>query len=60
MISQVKLEHMFVPFYLTVCLAGVVAAIVSTAPAAAFLEEGCLRRVRPVPQAEAHPHRTAC
>ncbi|MGL5586941.1 MAG: YjiH family protein, partial [Aeromonas veronii] len=27
-ISQVKLEHMFVPFYLTVCLAGVVAAIV--------------------------------
>jgi nucleoside recognition membrane protein YjiH len=27
-ISQVRLEHMFVPFYLTVCLAGVVAAIV--------------------------------
>ncbi|QYJ81466.1 YjiH family protein [Shewanella aegiceratis] len=27
-ISQVKLEHLFVPFYLTVCLAGVVAAIV--------------------------------
>ncbi|MCG9696043.1 YjiH family protein [Shewanella sp. Isolate11] len=27
-ISQVKLEHLFVPFYLTVCFAGVVAAIV--------------------------------
>jgi len=27
-ISQVKLEHMFAPFYLTVCLAGVIAAIV--------------------------------
>ncbi len=27
-ISQVKLEHLFVPFYLTVCLAGIVAAIV--------------------------------
>ena len=27
-ISQVKLEHLFVPFYLTVCLAGFVAAIV--------------------------------
>ncbi|MDX1281953.1 MAG: YjiH family protein [Shewanella colwelliana] len=27
-ISQVKLEHLFVPFYLTVCLAGIVAAII--------------------------------
>lgn len=27
-ISQVKLEHMFVPFYLTVCLAGIAAAII--------------------------------
>ncbi|KVX01050.1 hypothetical protein AWJ07_06235 [Shewanella frigidimarina] len=27
-ISQVKLEHLFVPFYLTVCLAGFVAAII--------------------------------
>ncbi|MGS0728748.1 YjiH family protein, partial [Shewanella sp. 0m-11] len=27
-ISQVQLEHLFVPFYLTVCLAGFVAAIV--------------------------------
>lgn len=27
-ISQVKLEHLFIPFYLTVCLAGVVAAII--------------------------------
>nr|WP_246028480.1 YjiH family protein [Shewanella atlantica] len=27
-ISQVKLEHMFVPFYLTVCLAGILAAII--------------------------------
>ncbi|KPZ72014.1 Nucleoside recognition [Shewanella sp. P1-14-1] len=27
-ISQVKLEHLFVPFYLTVCLAGFVAAVV--------------------------------
>jgi nucleoside recognition membrane protein YjiH len=27
-ISQVKLEYLFIPFYLTVCLAGVVAAIV--------------------------------
>ncbi|MGL5358285.1 MAG: YjiH family protein [Shewanella sp.] len=27
-ISQVKLEHMFVPFYLTVCLAGFAAAII--------------------------------
>ncbi len=27
-ISQVKLAHLFVPFYLTVCLAGVVAAII--------------------------------
>ncbi|WP_267962041.1 YjiH family protein [Shewanella sp. AS1] len=27
-ISQVKLEHLFVPFYLTVCLAGVAAAII--------------------------------
>ncbi|MGI9276372.1 MAG: YjiH family protein [Endozoicomonas sp.] len=27
-IAQVGLEHMFVPFYLTVCLAGVVAAII--------------------------------
>ncbi|GGI73014.1 membrane protein [Shewanella gelidii] len=27
-ISQVKLEHLFIPFYLTVCLAGIVAAIV--------------------------------
>ncbi|MBR9726493.1 YjiH family protein [Shewanella intestini] len=27
-ISQVKLEHLFVPFYLTVCLAGVIAAII--------------------------------
>nr|WP_275660387.1 YjiH family protein [Shewanella sp. Isolate13] len=27
-ISQVQLEHLFVPFYLTVCLAGLVAAIV--------------------------------
>ncbi|NFQ37029.1 YjiH family protein, partial [Clostridium sporogenes] len=26
-ISQVKLSHMFVPFYLTVCLSGIVAAI---------------------------------
>ncbi|EPS46905.1 hypothetical protein CFSAN002368_26532 [Clostridium botulinum A1 str. CFSAN002368] len=26
-ISQVKLAHMFVPFYLTVCLAGIIAAI---------------------------------
>jgi nucleoside recognition membrane protein YjiH len=27
-ISQVKLEHLFLPFYLAVCLAGVVAAVV--------------------------------
>ena len=27
-ISQVKLEHLFVPFYLTVCLAGFIAAII--------------------------------
>ena len=27
-ISQVRLEHMFVPFYLTVCFAGIVAAII--------------------------------
>jgi nucleoside recognition membrane protein YjiH len=27
-ISQVKLEYLFIPFYLTVCLAGVVAAII--------------------------------
>jgi nucleoside recognition membrane protein YjiH len=27
-ISQVRLEHLFVPFYLTVCLAGFVAAII--------------------------------
>ncbi|WP_041421772.1 YjiH family protein [Shewanella sediminis] len=27
-ISQVRLEHMFVPFYLTVCLAGIMAAII--------------------------------
>lgn len=27
-IAQVKLEHLFVPFYATVCLAGVVAAII--------------------------------
>ncbi|GGB55701.1 YjiH family protein [Shewanella inventionis] len=27
-ISQVKLEHLFVPFYLTVCLAGLVAAVI--------------------------------
>ncbi|NRD72878.1 YjiH family protein [Shewanella sp. VB17] len=27
-ISQVKLEHMFVPFYLTVCFAGIMAAII--------------------------------
>ena len=27
-ISQVKLEHLFVPFYLTVCLAGIVAAVI--------------------------------
>ena len=27
-ISQVKLEHMFVPFYLTVCLAGFAAAVI--------------------------------
>ena len=27
-LGQVKLEHMFVPFYLTICAAGVVAAIV--------------------------------
>ncbi|QLE87733.1 MULTISPECIES: YjiH family protein [Shewanella] len=27
-ISQVKLEHLFVPFYLTVCFAGIVAAII--------------------------------
>ena len=27
-IAQVGLEHMFVPFYLTVCLAGIVAAII--------------------------------
>ncbi|MBW8185815.1 YjiH family protein [Shewanella nanhaiensis] len=27
-ISQVKLEHMFVPFYLTVCFAGLMAAII--------------------------------
>ncbi len=27
-ISQVKLAHMFVPFYLTVCLAGIIAAII--------------------------------
>ncbi|MZG58092.1 YjiH family protein [Photobacterium sp. CAIM 1937] len=27
-IAQVNLEHMFVPFYLTVCLAGLVAAII--------------------------------
>jgi len=27
-ISQVKLEHMFVPFYLTVCCAGIAAAII--------------------------------
>lgn len=27
-ISQVKLEHMFIPFYLTVCLAGILAAII--------------------------------
>ena len=27
-ISQVKLEHLFVPFYLTVCLAGFVAAVI--------------------------------
>lgn len=27
-ISQVKLEHLFAPFYLTVCLAGVVAAVI--------------------------------
>ena len=27
-ISQVKLEHMFMPFYLTVCLAGIAAAII--------------------------------
>lgn len=27
-ISQVKLEHLFVPFYLTVCFAGVVAAFI--------------------------------
>ncbi len=27
-ISQVRLEHLFVPFYLTVCLAGIMAAII--------------------------------
>jgi nucleoside recognition membrane protein YjiH len=27
-ISQVKLEYLFIPFYLTVCLAGVVAAVI--------------------------------
>ena len=27
-ISQVKLEHLFIPFYLTVCTAGIVAAII--------------------------------
>jgi nucleoside recognition membrane protein YjiH len=27
-ISQVKLEHMFIPFYLTVCLAGFTAAVI--------------------------------
>ncbi len=27
-ITQVKLEHMFVPFYLTVCLAGILAAVI--------------------------------
>ncbi|QBF84802.1 YjiH family protein [Shewanella maritima] len=27
-ISQVKLEHLFVPFYITVCLAGIIAAII--------------------------------
>ncbi len=27
-ISQVKLEHLFVPFYLSVCLAGIVAALI--------------------------------
>jgi nucleoside recognition membrane protein YjiH len=27
-ISQVKLAHMFVPFYLTVCLSGIIAAII--------------------------------
>ncbi|NRA82793.1 MAG: YjiH family protein, partial [Gammaproteobacteria bacterium] len=27
-ITQVKLEHMFIPFYLTVCFAGIVAAII--------------------------------
>lgn len=27
-ISQVKLEHLFIPFYLTVCLAGIIAAII--------------------------------
>ncbi len=27
-ISQVKLEHLFVPFYLTVCVAGIAAAII--------------------------------
>ena len=27
-ISQVKLEHLFIPFYLAVCLAGIVAAII--------------------------------
>ena len=27
-ISQVKLEHMFIPFYLTVCMAGVLAAVI--------------------------------
>ncbi|MEC4726413.1 YjiH family protein [Shewanella sp. D64] len=27
-ISQVKLEHLFVPFYLTVCCAGIIAAVI--------------------------------
>ncbi|TMN86721.1 hypothetical protein CWB72_18790 [Pseudoalteromonas phenolica] len=55
-IGQVKLEHLFAPFYLTVCLAGLVAAIiVPRLPPLSFKKSTYIDGTEPAHDAEAVP-----
>jgi len=55
-ISQVQLEHLFLPFYLAVCLAGILAAIiVPKLPPLCWKKDNYIDNTKPIKNKEATP-----